>query len=112
MAFPCNQFLMQEPGTSQHAEEFACTRYKAEYPIFGKVCYAAGCLCRASGSFADSFYVLEYFLSLLLSGNMSYCISLNTCLLIYPTCPFRTVQNCDPGIRGRIDYNCHLDSYM
>lgn len=36
-AFPCNQFLKQEPGTSQEAEEFACTRYKAEYPIFQKV---------------------------------------------------------------------------
>ncbi|RDX87672.1 putative glutathione peroxidase 4 [Mucuna pruriens] len=37
LAFPCNQFLKQEPGSSQQAEEFACTRYKAEYPIFGKV---------------------------------------------------------------------------
>ncbi|KAH7577507.1 hypothetical protein ACOSP7_001570 [Xanthoceras sorbifolium] len=37
LAFPCNQFLKQEPGTSQDAEEFACTRYKAEYPIFQKV---------------------------------------------------------------------------
>ncbi|KAJ1405115.1 Thioredoxin-like superfamily [Sesbania bispinosa] len=37
LAFPCNQFLKKEPGTSQEAQEFACTRYKAEYPIFGKV---------------------------------------------------------------------------
>ncbi|BBH10316.1 glutathione peroxidase 4 [Prunus dulcis] len=37
LAFPCNQFLKQEPGTSKDAEEFACTRYKAEYPIFKKV---------------------------------------------------------------------------
>ena len=37
LAFPCNQFLSQEPGTSQEAEEFACARYKAEYPIFEKV---------------------------------------------------------------------------
>ncbi|KAH7517188.1 hypothetical protein FEM48_Zijuj09G0036000 [Ziziphus jujuba var. spinosa] len=37
LAFPCNQFLKQEPGTSLDAEEFACTRYKAEYPIFQKV---------------------------------------------------------------------------
>ncbi|GAY40730.1 hypothetical protein CUMW_054250 [Citrus unshiu] len=36
LAFPCNQFLKQEPGTSQEAQEFACTRYKAEYPIFQK----------------------------------------------------------------------------
>lgn len=61
MAFPCNQFLKQEPGTSQRAEEFACTRYKAEYPIFEKVWYGAGFLSRASGSFADSFYVLNIF---------------------------------------------------
>ncbi|PON52849.1 Glutathione peroxidase [Trema orientale] len=37
LAFPCNQFLKQEPGTSEDAEKFACTRYKAEYPIFQKV---------------------------------------------------------------------------
>ncbi|CAN1269054.1 Probable glutathione peroxidase 4 [Linum perenne] len=37
LAFPCNQFLNQEPGTSEEAQEFACTRYKAEYPIFQKV---------------------------------------------------------------------------
>ncbi|KAF3436328.1 hypothetical protein FNV43_RR23420 [Rhamnella rubrinervis] len=37
LAFPCNQFLKQEPGTSQEAQEFACTRYKAEYPIFQKI---------------------------------------------------------------------------
>ncbi|GMP99850.1 hypothetical protein CsSME_00047171 [Camellia sinensis var. sinensis] len=38
LAFPCNQFLHQEPGTSAEAELFACTRYKAEYPIFHKLC--------------------------------------------------------------------------
>nr|KYP71561.1 putative glutathione peroxidase 4 [Cajanus cajan] len=37
LAFPCNQFLKKEPGTSQEAQDFACTRYKAEYPIFGKI---------------------------------------------------------------------------
>ncbi|KAL3827919.1 hypothetical protein ACJIZ3_016721 [Penstemon smallii] len=37
LAFPCNQFLYQEPGSSQEAEQFACTRFKAEYPIFQKV---------------------------------------------------------------------------
>lgn len=37
LAFPCNQFLKQEPGTSEDAATFACTRYKAEYPIFQKV---------------------------------------------------------------------------
>ncbi|XP_059438362.1 probable glutathione peroxidase 5 [Corylus avellana] len=37
LAFPCNQFLKQEPGTSEDAQQFACTRYKAEYPIFQKI---------------------------------------------------------------------------
>ncbi|KAK2363620.1 putative glutathione peroxidase [Trifolium repens] len=37
LAFPCNQFLNQEPGSSHDAEQFACTRFKAEYPIFGKI---------------------------------------------------------------------------
>nr|GMD71047.1 probable glutathione peroxidase 5 [Ipomoea batatas] len=37
LAFPCNQFLKQEPGTSEAAQDFACTRFKAEYPIFQKV---------------------------------------------------------------------------
>ncbi|KAK9756121.1 hypothetical protein RND81_01G074900 [Saponaria officinalis] len=37
LAFPCNQFLKQEPGTSEETEQFACTRFKAEYPIFQKV---------------------------------------------------------------------------
>ncbi|MED6181153.1 putative glutathione peroxidase 5 [Stylosanthes scabra] len=37
LAFPCNQFLKQEPRSSEDAEQFACTRYKAEYPIFAKV---------------------------------------------------------------------------
>ncbi|KAF8769321.1 hypothetical protein HU200_006837 [Digitaria exilis] len=37
LAFPCNQFAGQEPGTNEQIVEFACTRFKAEYPIFGKV---------------------------------------------------------------------------
>lgn len=37
LAFPCNQFMKQEPGTSEDAQQFACTRFKAEYPIFKKV---------------------------------------------------------------------------
>lgn len=37
LAFPCNQFLNQEPGTSEDAQNFACTMYKADYPIFHKV---------------------------------------------------------------------------
>lgn len=37
LAFPCNQFGGQEPGTNEEIVEFACTRFKAEYPIFDKV---------------------------------------------------------------------------
>ncbi|KMZ67630.1 putative phospholipid hydroperoxide glutathione peroxidase 6,mitochondrial [Zostera marina] len=37
LAFPCNQFGGQEPGTNEQIVEFACTCFKAEYPIFDKV---------------------------------------------------------------------------
>uniref|UniRef100_A0A803L7E8 GATA-type domain-containing protein n=1 Tax=Chenopodium quinoa TaxID=63459 RepID=A0A803L7E8_CHEQI len=35
LAFPSNQFK-QEPGTNEEIVEFACTNFKAEYPIFDK----------------------------------------------------------------------------
>ncbi|KAM7259436.1 hypothetical protein ACFE04_015177 [Oxalis oulophora] len=37
LAFPCNQFLKQEPASSEKVQEFACQRYKAEYPVFKKI---------------------------------------------------------------------------
>lgn len=37
LAFPCNQFLEQEPGSSEEIHKFACTKFKAEFPIFRKV---------------------------------------------------------------------------
>ncbi|GJZ57276.1 probable glutathione peroxidase 2 [Tanacetum coccineum] len=37
LAFPCNQFLWQEPGTNEEIQETVCTRFKAEFPIFDKV---------------------------------------------------------------------------
>ncbi|PWA96208.1 Glutathione peroxidase [Artemisia annua] len=37
LAFPCNQFLKQEPESSEKVEEFACTRFNTEFPIFNKV---------------------------------------------------------------------------
>ncbi|CAK9184609.1 unnamed protein product [Ilex paraguariensis] len=37
LAFPCNQFGAQEPGSNEEIQQFACTRFKAEYPIFDKV---------------------------------------------------------------------------
>ncbi|CAN1184239.1 Probable phospholipid hydroperoxide glutathione peroxidase [Linum perenne] len=37
LAFPCNQFGSQEPGNNDQIVQFACTRFKAEFPIFDKV---------------------------------------------------------------------------
>lgn len=37
LAFPCNQFNGQEPGSSEQIQEVACTRFKAEFPIFDKI---------------------------------------------------------------------------
>ncbi|XP_010447481.1 PREDICTED: putative glutathione peroxidase 7, chloroplastic [Camelina sativa] len=37
LAFPCNQFGFQEPGSNPEIKQFACTRFKAEFPIFDKV---------------------------------------------------------------------------
>ena len=37
LAFPCNQFNSQEPGTDEEIVNFVCTRFKAEYPIFSKI---------------------------------------------------------------------------
>ncbi|CAN4077740.1 unnamed protein product [Withania somnifera] len=37
LAFPCNQFAGQEPGSIEEIEQMVCTRFKAEYPIFDKV---------------------------------------------------------------------------
>ncbi|KAL1809074.1 hypothetical protein ACET3Z_026064 [Daucus carota] len=37
LAFPCNQFGFQEPGSNSEIKQFACTRFKADFPIFDKV---------------------------------------------------------------------------
>lgn len=37
LAFPCNQFGWQEPGTNEEIQETVCTRFKAEFPIFDKI---------------------------------------------------------------------------
>ncbi|GMY29166.1 phospholipid hydroperoxide glutathione peroxidase 1, chloroplastic [Fagus crenata] len=37
LAFPCNQFGGQEPGSNPEIKQFACTKFKAEFPIFDKV---------------------------------------------------------------------------
>ena len=36
LAFPCNQFGSQEPGTEDEIKEFACTKFKADFPIMSK----------------------------------------------------------------------------
>ncbi|VVA30086.1 PREDICTED: probable [Prunus dulcis] len=37
LAFPCNQFGAQEPGSNEEIEDFVCTRFKSEFPIFDKI---------------------------------------------------------------------------
>eukprot|EP00475_Leptophrys_vorax_P008418 TRINITY_DN1544_c0_g1_i1.p1 TRINITY_DN1544_c0_g1~~TRINITY_DN1544_c0_g1_i1.p1 ORF type:complete len:273 (-),score=34.10 TRINITY_DN1544_c0_g1_i1:178-888(-) len=37
LAFPSNQFGAQEPGSNDKIKEFACSRYKATFPMFAKV---------------------------------------------------------------------------
>ena len=37
LAFPCNQFGTQEPGTDAEIHEFATSTYDATFPMFSKV---------------------------------------------------------------------------
>ena len=37
LAFPCNQFGDEEPGSNDQIAEFVCTRFRSEFPIFDKV---------------------------------------------------------------------------
>nr|XP_011463853.1 PREDICTED: probable phospholipid hydroperoxide glutathione peroxidase isoform X1 [Fragaria vesca subsp. vesca] len=37
LAFPCNQFGEEEPGSNKEIEDFVCTRFKSEFPIFDKI---------------------------------------------------------------------------
>jgi glutathione peroxidase len=37
LAFPSNQFGGQEPGSNEQIKETACSRFKAEFPIFAKI---------------------------------------------------------------------------
>ncbi len=37
MGFPCNQFGAQEPGTEEEIEKFACTKFKASFPLMKKI---------------------------------------------------------------------------
>ena len=37
LAFPCNQFGAQEPGSNEEIEEFARSKYDANFPMFEKI---------------------------------------------------------------------------
>lgn len=37
LAFPCNQFGAQEPGTNTEIQEFATSTYDVTFPMFAKV---------------------------------------------------------------------------
>lgn len=37
LAFPCNDFGAQEPGTPEQIKEFCSTKYDVTFPLFGKV---------------------------------------------------------------------------
>lgn len=37
LAFPCNQFLNQEPGTNDEIQTFCQVNYGVSFPVFGKI---------------------------------------------------------------------------
>ncbi|XP_068661391.1 probable glutathione peroxidase 2 [Aristolochia californica] len=37
LAFPCNQFAGQEPGSNEEIQQVVCTMFKAEFPVFDKI---------------------------------------------------------------------------
>jgi glutathione peroxidase len=37
LAFPCNQFANQEPGSAEEIAEFCRTNFDVSFPLFGKV---------------------------------------------------------------------------
>ncbi|KAH0708664.1 hypothetical protein KY284_010091 [Solanum tuberosum] len=37
LAFPCNQFGEEEPGTNDQILDFVCTCFKSDFPIFDKI---------------------------------------------------------------------------
>lgn len=37
LAFPCNQFMGQEPKAAKDVATWACSMYEAEFPIFDKI---------------------------------------------------------------------------
>jgi glutathione peroxidase len=37
LAFPCNQFMGQEPGTNEQIKQFCSEKYKVTFPLFDKI---------------------------------------------------------------------------
>jgi len=37
LAFPCNQFGKQEPGSSEEIQKFCNTKFSVTFPLFGKI---------------------------------------------------------------------------
>jgi len=66
LAFPCNQFGKQEPGTDQEIKEFATLTYGAEFPLFSKI--------KVNGTFADP---LWKFLKAYVPGTFGQSIKWN-----------------------------------
>ena len=48
LAFPCNQFALQEPGTNEEIQKFCDSEYGITFKIFNKI--------KVNGSNADPFY--------------------------------------------------------
>lgn len=66
LAFPCNQFGKQEPGSNKQIKEFATLTYGAEFPMFAKV--------KVNGSDAEP---LWKFLKASISGTFGQSIKWN-----------------------------------
>ncbi|KTW29410.1 hypothetical protein T552_01362 [Pneumocystis carinii B80] len=49
LAFPCNQFGNQEPGTNEEIVEFCSLKYQVTFPVFDKI--------KVNGNDADPVYV-------------------------------------------------------
>src|SRR5215207_8483687 len=58
LGFPCNQFMGQEPGTSDEICEFCSTTYGVQYPIFAELEQTAD----ADGEAGDVKWNFEKFL--------------------------------------------------
>ncbi|KAA0042766.1 putative glutathione peroxidase 8 [Cucumis melo var. makuwa] len=75
LAFPCNQFGDEEPGSNDEIKDFVCSRFKSEFPIFDKASLMLLCLCVYLPKYA-SFYIkpLKHLISLYkieVNGNNS-----------------------------------------